>query len=129
MIFADSNIWIFSNIQDYSEYPLAVRSLKKYEKEKIAINNIIFSEVSHKLSALLGKEESIKRTRKMIDSEFTVYVEIDRETAMKSLQHALSLRINDALIAQHAIDLKIPLLTDNLKDFKRIDNLNILPLR
>ena len=36
-------------------------------------------------------------------------------------------RINDTMIAAQAIDLKAPVFTDNIKDFKRINGLKGLP--
>ena len=130
MILVDSNIWIFANIQEYPEHPVAVKMLKEYEKEAMTVNSIIFSEVFHKLSVLLGRSEADKRTRKTIlDSDFVFYMELQRSTLEKSLSLASKLRINDALIAQHAIDLKMQLLTDNVKDFTKVENLKVLPLR
>ena len=39
------------------------------------------------------------------------------------------LRINDGLIAQQALENKAALLTDNVKDFKKVKGLKVIALR
>lgn len=46
------------------------------------------------------------------------------------LSHSKKIRINDALIAQHALDLDTGgLVTDNTKDFVKVEGLKVIELR
>ena len=133
MIFVDSNIFIFANIIEYPEHDLARRRLKEIlgSKEKIGIDSIIISEVSYKLSKIIGAEESYKRVFGLLSSIYVSYLPIEKKTIGKALNLSFKerIRINDAIIGQHALDNNSTLLTDNLKDFKRIVELNLQPLR
>jgi predicted nucleic acid-binding protein len=59
------------------------------------------------------------------------YIPIEQSTILKALEisHGSKIRINDAIIAAHAIDLNAGLFTDDTKDFEKISNLEIVPLR
>lgn len=100
-------------------------------KEKIGIDSIIISEVSYKLSKIIGAEESYKRVFGLLSSIYVSYLPIEKKTIGKALNLSFKerIRINDAIIGQHALDNNSTLLTDNLKDFKRIIGLNLQPLR
>ena len=39
------------------------------------------------------------------------------------------IRINDALIAQQALELRASILTDNVKDFRKVKGLKVIPLK
>ncbi|CAG0993789.1 MAG: hypothetical protein MPEBLZ_01996 [Candidatus Methanoperedens nitroreducens] len=54
-----------------------------------------------------------------------------QSTILKALElsYYSNTRINDAIIAQNAIDLDVEVFTDNIKDFRNISNLKIIPLR
>jgi len=46
------------------------------------------------------------------------------------ISSSLQIRINDSIIAQHVIDVKGDgIVTDNVKDFKKIEKLKVIPLR
>jgi predicted nucleic acid-binding protein len=130
-IIVDSNIWIFSVISEYPEHPLAVTKLENFSRRGIITNIIIISETYHKLSALLGCEKARFRVNKILDSEFVQFSPLSEETMRKaiSLSCEKRLRINDALIAQHCLDMKASVLTDNIRDFKKIRSLRIIGLR
>lgn len=130
-IIADSNIWIFSVIKEYPEHPLAVAKLEKLAEKGIIINSIIVSETYHKLSAILGPDTARLSTNKILDSKFVQFIPLAETTVKKalSLSHEKRLRINDALIAQHGLDMKASVLTDNIKDFTRVNKLHIIKLR
>ncbi|MDD1744988.1 MAG: PIN domain-containing protein [Candidatus Methanoperedens sp.] len=132
-ILVDSNIFIFANIKEYPEHPLAKAKLKQLiEDHKLIINAIIISEVQYKLFRLLDKEESFLRTNKILTSSYVEYEPIGYDTVLKAseLSYKSNFRINDALIAQHAIDLHVEsIFTDNVKDFEKILDLKIIPLR
>lgn len=133
MIFIDSNIFIFANIAEYPEHGLAVDRIKEATgaDEQLGIDSIIVSEVSYKLSRLLGVKESYYGMSRLLSSRLVVYLPVNKHTVYGALDLSLKkgMKINDATIAQHALDTGSALMTDNLKDFKRIDGLDLLPLR
>ena len=102
MIFVDSNIFIFANIIEYPEHDLARRRLKEIlgSKEKIGIDSIIISEVSYKLSKIIGAEESYKRVFGLLSSIYVSYLPIEKKTIGKALNLSFKekIRINDAII-------------------------------
>ncbi|MFA4934773.1 MAG: PIN domain-containing protein [Candidatus Methanoperedens sp.] len=131
-ILVDSNIFIFANIKEYPEYSVAKAKLKELiNNHKLLINAIIVSEVQYKLYRLLGKEESFNRTKKILDSKHVGYETVEQSTILKALvfSHDNNIRINDAIIAAHAIDLKVGVFTDNTVDFEKIPDVEIIPLR
>ncbi len=132
MIFVDSNIFIFANIKEYPEYEIAKEKIEKLiENNTLGVNSIIISEVQYKLYRLLGSKESSKRTLKILSSEYVNYIPIEKDTIIEAvnLSYSRNIRINDAIIARHAIDSNADLLTDNVKDFKKIPRLNLIPLK
>ena len=132
MIFIDSNILIFANIKEYPEYEIAKEKIEKLiENNTLGVNSIIISEVQYKLYRLLGSKESSKRTLKILSSEYVNYIPIEKDTIIEAvnLSYSRNIRINDAIIARHAIDSNASLLTDNVKDFKKIPRLNLIPLK
>ena len=57
---------------------------------------------------------------------------LGEDTVLKAIEisHSKNIRINDALIAQHALDLDVDgLVTDNTKDFVKVEGLNVIELR
>lgn len=132
-ILVDSNIFIFANIEEYPEHSLAKSKIEELIKNNtLLINTIIVSEVQYKLFRLLDKEESFTRTQNILDSEYVEYEPVDYDTVSKALElsHNLNIRINDAIIAQHALDLTVGgIFTDNVRDFEKIPDLKVIPLR
>ncbi|NJD78372.1 MAG: PIN domain-containing protein [Candidatus Methanoperedens sp.] len=131
-ILVDSNIFIFANIKEYPEYPAAKAKIKELIKtHELLVNTIIISEIQYKLYRLLDQEESHNRTLKILNSKHVGYESITKSTISKALELSLysNTRINDAIIAQNAIDLDVEVFTDNIKDFRKISNLKIIPLR
>ena len=60
------------------------------------------------------------------------YVPLGENTVLKAiaLSRSSKIRINDALIAQHALDLDADgLVTDNTKDFVKVEGLKVVKLR
>lgn len=129
MIFVDSNVWIFSEMAEYPEHKVAAEKLAKCMKDGVFINTIIISEVFHKLYRLIGVEESMRRTKNILSSRNVIYLTIERETVEKAFERTKNLRINDAIIAQHVLDSKSELLTDDVKDFKKVAGLKVTKLR
>lgn len=131
-ILVDSNIFIFANIKEYPEYLVAKAKIKELIKtHKLLVNTIIISEIQYKLYRLLDQEESHNRTLKILNSRHVEYESITQSTILKALElsYYSNTRINDAIIAQNAIDLDIEVFTDNIKDFRKISNLKLIPLR
>ncbi len=131
-LLVDSNIFIFANIKEYPEHSAAKAKLKDLvSTHKLLVNTIIISEVHYKLYRLLGEEESFNRTQKILYSKHVYYEPVEQSTILKALElsHHNNIRINDAIIAAHASDLNVGLFTDNVKDFEKISNLKIVPLR
>lgn len=129
MIFLDSNIWIFSEMRDYPEHDLAKKKLAEYINDGVVINDIILSETFYKIYRLISCEEAVMRTSNIINSANVAYMPIEKETIQRALELSKLIRINDAIIAQHVIDSKSALLTDNVKDFRKIKGLKIIKLR
>ncbi|NJD51346.1 MAG: PIN domain-containing protein [Candidatus Methanoperedens sp.] len=132
-ILVDSNIFIFANIKEYPEHPLAKAKLKQLiEDHKLIVNAIVISEVQYKLFRLLDKEESYHRTKKILTSSYVEYEPIGYDTVLNAseLSYKSNVKINDAIIAQHAMDLNVEsIFTDNVKDFAKILDLKIVPLK
>ena len=133
-VFVDSNVFIFANIEEYPEHAIAKKKLKGLmdKSSKILLNSIIVSEVHYKLYRLLDAEEAHERTLKIIISGHVEYVSLGEDTVIKAIELSRSrkIKINDALIAQHALDLDVEaLVTDNTKDFVKVEGLNVIELR
>ena len=133
-VMVDSNILIFSNIAEMPEYPLAREKLLALIDQgyTFAVNTIIISEMNYKLEKILNNEESHTRTKKLLHSRYFEYFPIDPTTIERAidLSYTSKIRINDALIAQHCLDLGLDgIFTDNVKDFKNVPGLTIINLR
>jgi predicted nucleic acid-binding protein len=130
-VLVDSNIFIFANIKEYPEYPVAKAKLNELIKTHKLLVNTIISEIQYKLYRLLDQEESHNRALKILNSKHVGYESITQSTILKALElsYYSNTRINDAIIAQNAIDLDVEVFTDNIKDFRKISNLKIIPLR
>ena len=133
-VMVDSNILIFSNIAEMQEHSLAREKLLALIDQgyTFAVNTIIVSEMNYKLQKILNNEESHTRTKKLLYSRYFEYFPIDNNTLERAidLSYALKIRINDALIAQHCLDLGLDgIFTDNVKDFKNVPGLTIINLR
>jgi len=133
-VMIDSNILIFSNVADMPEYPLARDRLLELIDTgcTFAVNTIILSELNYKLQKILNNEESYERTLNLLNSEYFEYYPVDQPTLKRAveLNYTSKLRINDAIIAQQCLDLKLDgIFTDNVKDFKKVHGLHIINLR
>ena len=131
MVLIDSNIWIFSENDNAGEHVRARTILERHVNNEFFLNIITISETFHKLSILVGKEEAHKRVPHIFDNPNATWLDFTADTMKKALDLAFKngIRINDALIAQQALELNIPVLTDNVKDFKKVHGLKIIPLR
>jgi len=133
-IFLDSNILIFANLGDTPEYPIVHSFIHDYVKngDQFFINAIIVSEVHFKLRKFLGANETEKRLKKILNSSYVTYLPIENSTIMGAvdLSTRLNVMTNDAIIGQHALDVHADgILTDNYRDFKKIPELLVIPIR
>ena len=131
LIVVDSNVWIFAETTGVPEHYLAVDKLQRYLKDEVGINAIIFSEVFHKLSVLSDPSTARKRLETIIHHPSVKWLNIDEDQAERAAELAQKklIRINDAMIAQQAIDMNLPVLTDDTKDFSKLEKLRIISLR
>ncbi|GAB6284380.1 MAG: hypothetical protein STSR0009_05790 [Methanoregula sp.] len=133
-VMVDSNILIFSNIGNIPEYSQARKKLLKLINDDytFATNAIIISEVNYKLQKMLSGDEAYRRTNNLLHSTHFEYFPIDQTTIEGAIELNLTyhMRIIDALIAQHCLDLQLDgIFTDNVKDFREIPDLDIIALR
>ncbi len=132
MIIVDSNIFIFGETDSAPEYKMAIQKYKEaVEHDRIGTNVIIISEVFHFSKKINGAESAASRVRNILRSPSVDLTEFSPETASRAanLARDFQMRINDALIAQQAIETGASILTDNVKDFKKIKSIRIIPLR
>lgn len=133
-LFLDSNVLIFANIKDVPEYPIAQSCIHQYINEGVQfhINSIIVSEVHYKLMKFLGMDESQRRVEKILKSSYVTYLPIEYGTIINAIDLSTRHKVmtNDAIIGQHALDIKSDgILTDNYRDFKKIPELSVIPIR
>lgn len=131
LIVVDSNIWIFLNMDNYPEHSVAVQKISELRDEGLITNVIILSEVFHKLGLLLGRPEAHDRIMKILGSKDVSYLPIEADIMKKalSLSAQSGIRVNDAIIAAQTRSFRYSLLTDNVKDFKRVRGLKTISLR
>lgn len=132
MILVDSNVWIFGAKEDVPEHKLALRRLSELlPRNEVAINPIIVSEVFHKIFVMHGSAEAKRKTDAILQHPLINWLTFTKTTTTKAvaLAGATGLRINDAMIAQQAIDMNLSVLTDDAKDFGKVKKLRVISLR
>jgi predicted nucleic acid-binding protein len=133
LFFIDSNVFVYSQLSDLPEYDLAKAKLEEMMKTgQIAVNATIVSECFYVLARFIGSEAAAKRTGLLLESNKVQYLTIEKTTIVKAIRLAVALkqRINDMIIAQHALDSKADgLLTDNVKHFSGVRGLRIQSFR
>lgn len=132
MIIVDSNIFIFGETSTAPEHDVAIRKYKEAcQRDTIVTNVVILSEVFHFSAKISGAEGAAARIGNILNSPLVEFVGFTPGVVLKAAKLArdFRLRINDALIAQQAIDMNAAVLTDNVKDFKKIKLIRVLPLR
>ena len=132
MIIVDTNIFIFGEIDSAPEHELAIQKYKNAcSSDKIGTNVIILSELFHLSRNFSGLESAASRIKNILSSPVIEFMEFSPEVILRATKLArdFQMRINDALIAQQAIETGAAILTDNVKDFKKIKSIKIIPLR
>jgi len=130
VIVIDSNVWIFAEVKDAAEHgPAAERVQQLLGRETIGLNAIIFSEVFYKLARLVDVETAKDRVRTVTGHPSVEWLPIERGTGEKAMElcELAKLRTNDALIAQQAVELRPALLIDNVRDFRKVKGLKVIP--
>lgn len=131
MIIVDSNIWIFGEIANIPEHEPAVKGYASLiKKDTVGINAIIASEVFHKLSRLFEADTAYSRVINMLQNPSIEWLELGRNTTINAVRLARNaqIKINDALIAEQALELHAKIFTDD-RDFNKIKGLKVIPLR
>ena len=132
LIVVDSNIWIFAENDAAKEYTVAAKTLRQYiGSTNLGVNAFIASEVYHILSRLIGRFDAARRTTNLLEHASVSWLPIDSEMMEDAIALALKsdLRINDAVIAQQALTLNAAVLTDDVKDFRKVRGLKVISLR
>ncbi|MBI4174800.1 MAG: PIN domain-containing protein [Candidatus Aenigmarchaeota archaeon] len=131
MILIDSNVWLFAHLEDYPEHETAEPLVEQMLKEDvIATNAIVVSEVYHKMSLILDRQTAAAKVSAILESAGVRCLTMQRETIAKAVSMAsrLQMRINDALIAQQALEEGATILTDDRRSFKKVKGLRIRQL-
>ena len=132
MIIIDSNVWIFAENQTADEHGIAARKVEQVVGTVgFGIDPIIVSEVFHALSRLQGTKEAHTRVVHIVEHPVAQWLDHHRSTVVTAISLATQskLRINDALIAQQALENRAAVLTDDVRDFKRVRGLKVIGLR
>ena len=131
MIVVDSNVWIFAEDASSDRHGIAAAALKRtVESDEIGLTPIIVSEVFHSLSRIAGPGVARQRVMDILEDPSCAWLSLTAQTAKAAmiLAEKSSVKINDALIAQQAIEIKASVLTDNVKDFRKVRGLKVIPL-
>ncbi len=132
MIIVDSNVFIFGEVGNAPENKAAIAKIRDVLMQgEIGINAIIVSEVFHKLQVFFGRAEAEARVSRIVSDPDVRFGQFSAETALRAMKLArdFQMRINDAMIAQQAMETGSAVLTDNVKDFGKIKALKIIVLR
>ncbi len=132
MIIIDSNIFIFGETADAPERQMAISKYKEaVNADEVGTNVIILSETFHKSQLINGRESASLRIRDILGHPKVRFLELGAETIFRAAKLArdFQMRINDALIAQQAMEYGAAVLTDNVKDFGKIKAIRVIPLR
>ncbi len=133
IILVDTNILIFEELENSAEHKLAVRKqIELAVSNKFATNVIIISEFFSFLQKFFDRETAETRAKNLLASDSVEFLNLGADTVKKAAKLArdFKLAINDALIAQQAIDVGASVFTDNLKDFGKLGGvLKVHPLR
>ncbi len=132
MIVVDSNVWIFGQTDaDVSKHEAAADKLKRFLPGGVVTNVVVMSEVFYKLHALIGRALAGQRVEVILRDDRISWEPFKKEDMERALVFTTESRrrFNDALIAAQAVRLKAPVLTDNVKDFRNVPGLEVIPLR
>lgn len=132
VIVIDSNVWIFAEDQNSDEHEKAAKKVRDVVSTVgFGIDAIISSEVFHALSRLLGPGDAGRRVVHIVEHPAAEWLHCRMGTMAQAITLAThsNLRINDALIAQQALESKAAILTDNVRDFKKVRGLKVVALR
>lgn len=132
MIIVDSNIFIFGEAESSPEHSMAIQRYREAaDKDRIGTNVVILSETFHFVRKMNGYESAAMRIGSILNSSMVDFLDLAPELVLRAskLARDFQMGINDALIAQQAIETGAAVLTDNVKDFRKIKSIKVIPLR
>ncbi len=132
MIIVDSNVFIFSESPEAPKNKMALNKIyEAYQTGRIGVNVVIASETFHKLQKFFDRSVAAETVSKIVSDEYTDFLGFGVDTVARATKLArdFHMRINDALIAQQAIETGSAILTDNVKDFRKIKSIRVISLR
>ncbi len=129
--FIDSNILIYANVEDFPEYKYSLTILEKGLKGELYLcfNTIIALETHYKLTKLINVDEANYRVENLFKSKRISYFNVSKISIQNgfSIAKKYNIKINDAVIVSSMLENNISkIYTDNEKDFKKIENLEII---
>lgn len=124
MILLDSNVYIALFVGDHPLHPRAVEAYGTAQEKKTACNAVILSEVHHILRPRVGAEEAGRRIRSVLAADELLPLEASAVERALDLVERPGLSTNDALIAAHALEAGMELLTFDA-DFRRVAGLRL----
>ncbi len=119
----DTNILIFAELENCPEHSIAVRKHLQFAKHhRFATNVVIISELFHFLQQNLGSEIAAERISDILAGGSIEFLDIGAATLNRAAKLARDFRmqINDAIIAQQAIDTGVAIFTDDVRDFSKL---------
>lgn len=131
MIVIDSNVWIFAEDASTDEHRRAASRVEEAIRSgEFGINPIIASEVFHRLSHVFGASVARARLTDIVEHPAARWLVVSVDVVKRAmlLAERAKLRINDAVIAQQATEAQASVLTNDLKDFRKVKGLKVIPL-
>lgn len=125
---ADSNVYIFAALEDAPEREAALAALRSArERGEVVLNPVIVSEVFYQLGRLKSKGEALEFAFDLLRGTPVEPLPAEELREACALSEKTCLRINDALIARHALSRGHELVTFDA-DFRKVRGLKLRKL-
>ena len=123
----DTNICIYI-LKNYNEK--LISKFSKYKFGDIGISSIVYSELIYGVEKSLKRDENLKSLLKFLSSIIICDYDVEAANEYGKIRSDLEKAGNiigslDMLIAAHASSKKVILITNNVKEFKRIKHLKV----
>ncbi len=123
----DTNICIYI-LKNYNEK--LISKFSKYKFGDIGISSIVYSELIYGVEKSLKRDENLKNLLKFLSSIIICDYDVEAANEYGKIRSDLEKAGNiigslDMLIAAHASSKKVILITNNVKEFKRIKHLKV----
>lgn len=127
MYMLDTNICIYI-LKNYNEK--LISKFSKYKFGDIGISSIVYSELIYGVEKSLKRDENLKNLLKFLSSIIICDYDVEAANEYGKIRTDLEKAGNiigslDMLIAAHASSKKVILITNNVKEFKRIKHLKV----